>query len=467
MSKLKTYSEFINEGMIDAIKNPIKWKKIKNNAKKFQKAKVAQALNDVDFAKRKEKGKDNLEKKQKEVLDQANKAKNSALADTASTISQRMKDIATTPILKKVVSLGTTKSKMAANKIVLKAADGEEAKRLKIAATELSKKASETTGELKDYEKTAGNTDDADTGGDDNKKAIEKLNVEIKTASDAAKAQAKSDNGDVVGNQKLWVKVDELKLQKANLEGDAEAIKDITSKIADRKAKIADRGGDEGGDDGSDEGKPKKKLSAAEQKKADKKVELGKKIGKAMDAIQKAKDQGKRDEAAKEEANKKLDSVMGTEKEGPAQRAVSAFVGAKKARDEGVKKLQSNIKDLQKQQKALDESVEPLVEGMYTASQLTDMLLDDIRKGTRKGIHTPDAKELKALALKRLKMKRVAKVDIEDTINGWDTSLADARKDKRREDMFSMYPSKGKIPESFEYVAESVSEKFARLRKEI
>ena len=57
MAKLKTYSEFVNEALIDAVKNPIKWKKIKNNAKKYQKAKVAQALNDVDFAKRKEKGK--------------------------------------------------------------------------------------------------------------------------------------------------------------------------------------------------------------------------------------------------------------------------------------------------------------------------------------------------------------------------------------------------------------------------
>ena len=56
MPKLKTYSEFVNEALIDAVKNPIKWKKIKNNAKKYQKAKVAQALNDVDNAKRLEKG---------------------------------------------------------------------------------------------------------------------------------------------------------------------------------------------------------------------------------------------------------------------------------------------------------------------------------------------------------------------------------------------------------------------------
>ena len=37
MAKLKTYSEFVNEAIMDASKNPIKWKKIKNNAKKVSK----------------------------------------------------------------------------------------------------------------------------------------------------------------------------------------------------------------------------------------------------------------------------------------------------------------------------------------------------------------------------------------------------------------------------------------------
>ena len=152
MSKLKTYSEFVNEALIDAIKNPIKWKKIKNNAKKYQKARVAQALNDVDYAKRKEKGSDTLSKKQQEVLTQANKAKNSALADTASNIGQRMADLATTDGLKQVVKLAKTKSSLAANKIVLKAADGEEAKRLKIKQTKLTGKATDAQKALKDYE---------------------------------------------------------------------------------------------------------------------------------------------------------------------------------------------------------------------------------------------------------------------------------------------------------------------------
>ena len=152
MPKLKTYSEFVNEALIDAVKNPIKWKKIKNNAKKYQKARVAQALNDVDYAKRKEKGSDTLSKKQQEVLTQANKAKNSALADTASNIGQRMADLATTDGLKQVVKLAKTKSSLAANKIVLKAADGEEAKRLKIKQTKLTGKATDAQKALADYE---------------------------------------------------------------------------------------------------------------------------------------------------------------------------------------------------------------------------------------------------------------------------------------------------------------------------
>ena len=152
MSKLKTYSEFVNEALIDAVKNPIKWKKIKNNAKKYQKARVAQALNDVDYAKRKEKGADDLSAKQKEVLDQANKAKNAALSDTSSNIGQRMADLATTDGLKQVVKLAKTKSALAANQIVLKAADGEEAKRLKIKQKKLTSDASKAQKALADYE---------------------------------------------------------------------------------------------------------------------------------------------------------------------------------------------------------------------------------------------------------------------------------------------------------------------------
>ena len=164
MAKLKTYDQFLNEKLIDAVKNPIKFTKIKNNAKKFQKAKVAQSLNDVDFAKKKAKGKVSMTAKQKEVLAQANKAKNAALKDQADAITQRMNDLATTDGLKKVAALARTKSNLAANKIVLKAADGEEAKQLKIQQTKLSKKAAEQGKALADYEATSSDGKDDNEG---------------------------------------------------------------------------------------------------------------------------------------------------------------------------------------------------------------------------------------------------------------------------------------------------------------
>jgi len=154
MAKLKTYNEFVNERLIDAIKNPIKWIKIKNNAKKYQKASVAAALNDVDFAKKKEKGRDTMSSKQKEVLTQANKAKNSALDDTTSAIGQRMDDLASTDGLKLVVKLAKTRARVAANKTILKSADGEEAKQLKVKISKLEGQAAGAKTALADYEST-------------------------------------------------------------------------------------------------------------------------------------------------------------------------------------------------------------------------------------------------------------------------------------------------------------------------
>jgi|TARA_R110000796_G_C14302227_1_gene405405 hypothetical protein len=149
MGKLKTYTEFVNEGIVDAVKNPIKWKKIKNNAKKFQKAKVAHALNDVDYAK-KIAGSDT--KKETDVLKKTNAIKNTALKDVISNISTRMDDLATTDGLKQVVKLAKTKSKLAANKIIIKTATGEQAKQLKIRQKKLTADATDAKNALKDYE---------------------------------------------------------------------------------------------------------------------------------------------------------------------------------------------------------------------------------------------------------------------------------------------------------------------------
>ena len=154
MAKLKTYSEFVNEGIMDVLKSPIKYVKIKNNAKKLVKAKVAVALNDVNFEKKKQKS--SIKDPEKNaVLTKANAAKNTALKNDAKLVSDRMDTLASSPILKKVSSLAKAKAALAANKTILKSATGEEAKQLKVKQTELNKKAIELAGGIKDFESTA------------------------------------------------------------------------------------------------------------------------------------------------------------------------------------------------------------------------------------------------------------------------------------------------------------------------
>ena len=155
MRKVKSYDEFVNENIGAALGSPVKYIKIKNNAKKYQQAKVQQALNNVDYEKKKQASKGELDKKTSDTLKAANAAKNQALKDKAGAISQRMKDLATTDGLKKVVTLATTKSNLAAAQTALKVADAEETKQLKIRIKKLSQKASKAQGDLKDYESSA------------------------------------------------------------------------------------------------------------------------------------------------------------------------------------------------------------------------------------------------------------------------------------------------------------------------
>lgn len=155
MKRVKSYNEFVNENIGAALGSPVKYVKIKNNAKKYQKAKVQQALNNLDFEKKKQASKGELDKKAMDTLKAANAAKNQALKDQAAAVSQRMKDLASTDGLKKVVTLATTKANLTAAQTALKAADAEETKQLKIKIKELTQKAAETQQDLKDYESTA------------------------------------------------------------------------------------------------------------------------------------------------------------------------------------------------------------------------------------------------------------------------------------------------------------------------
>ena len=374
MPKLKTYSEFVNEALIDAVKNPIKWKKIKNNAKKYQKARVAQALNNVDYAKRKEKGSDNLSKKQQEVLDQANKAKNSALSDTASNIGQRMADLATTDGLKQVVKLAKTKSSLAANKIVLKAADGEEAKRLKIKQTKLTGKATAAQKALADYE----------SDGDDKEQV--KLPGEEENAAKAEKERLEKEKAKVAKDAVL----DEI--------GKAKTAYDAVKDGDDEKAKL----------------QAEIKFKQAQQKKAklEGKDELFKGLGEDIAEIKKK---------LPEDGNTETETDTDTE------------VDDNTPDDPGAK-LEADIK-------AFNDNIEAERTTMNKATKDLEQAQRDLKTG--RGSEEKVQKLQKAIE------------DSKEDIAGLKRQEAEAKK------------KLAALPESFEYVAESVSEKFARLRKTI
>ena len=204
MKRVKSYNQFItesnkgvDEGIADiksVMRNPIKYKKIKNNAKKYQQTKVQIALNNVDHAKKKEKSAGKLNPEQKEVLDAANAAKNQALKDKASAVSQRMNDLATNAALKKVVSVATTKSNLAAAEIALKAADGEESKQLKIRIKKLAGQAADAQQALKDYESEGGEKKEVELPSEKEKAAkAEKEKLEKEKADRAKETETETE----------------------------------------------------------------------------------------------------------------------------------------------------------------------------------------------------------------------------------------------------------------------------------
>lgn len=151
----------ISEGILDIIKSPIKYTKIQANMKKYQKILVQKSVNDIDYAKKKEASdvdtdsKDPAVKKKMEVLKQANLAKNQALKDQESAVNDRMAELAKGDEgLGKIVSLGKSKSKLNAAKVVMKAASGEEAKQLKLEIDTLEDRIAGDEQSIKDYTKS-------------------------------------------------------------------------------------------------------------------------------------------------------------------------------------------------------------------------------------------------------------------------------------------------------------------------
>ena len=267
MKTLKSYNQFIaeknnvDEGITDIkgiASNPIKWKKIKNNAKKYQQTKVQVALNNVDYEKKKQASKGEMDKKTTDTLKAANAAKNQALKDKASAISQRMKDLASTDPLKKVVTIATTKANLAAAETALKAADGEESKQLKIRIKKLAATAADAKKDLQDYESDSGDKEQVELPGEKEqaakaeKERLEKEKAKVakdavldeignaKTAYDAVK-----DGDDEKAKLQAEIKFKQAQQKKAKLEGKDELFKGLGEDIAEIKKKLPEDGNTE------------------------------------------------------------------------------------------------------------------------------------------------------------------------------------------------------------------------------
>jgi hypothetical protein len=319
----------LNENIGAALGSPIKFTKIKNNAKKYQQALVQIAINNLDYEKKKAAG--SADKNQLDVLKAANAQKNQALKDTASAISDRMDQLASTGGLKKVASIAKNKSRMAAAETALKTADGEEAKALKLKIKGLNQKVAADQQELSDYEKNADKKEGPEGSEEPNQQNTDNVKVddgkekggkeEVDQAKiDAAQKevdQAKDELDIISGNDnaKEEDKIDfqiaysRALMKKAKLEGkDTKPMSDDIGKLMQRKQELAAKGKDgEGQPEGGKkdgEGEPKEPTTRPESGKNSK----DDMIARYQKLLKSAEDKG--DEKKKEEIQAKIDKLQ-------------------------------------------------------------------------------------------------------------------------------------------------------------
>ena len=225
----------LNEGLLDWVKSPIKMMKIKKNLKGYQKALVQQAINDVDYEKKKKASQEDPDPKTLAVLKQANLAKNKALKDQVDAITERMTELTSGDEgLGKVAKLGKTKAKLAAAKIVLKATSGEEAKQLKLEISTIEDRITADTKSLKDYAAKSDTETSAEASSDQlatkaeteakAKKEKEETEAKAKKEKEEAEAAAKPKKKKVEVEDEAETEVEaEPKKKKVEAEAEVEA----------------------------------------------------------------------------------------------------------------------------------------------------------------------------------------------------------------------------------------------------
>jgi len=325
-AKLESYLDSLMEQAINEapaqtqagalFQNPVKFMKIKNNAKKYQQALVQKALNNVDYEKKKQAAGGEVDKDKMEVLKQANAAKNQALSDKASAISDRMTQLATSPGLQAVKSLAVSKAKVAAAETALKAADAEESKQLKVQIAKLNAQAAKAEKTIKDYEKQE--EPKAETPAEAPQQAMPNVKAETKPE---AKPEAKP-------------------------ETDTQPTAEPATTKKTRRQEVEDQ-------IAQDNAAPAKitKESPAEKKERERKETITNKINDAEAAIQKAEGDKTVAQQEKDDLVKQLNAAKGTDKENALAVDVANADRAVKDIDKGISNLKQNIKDLRSQLK--------------------------------------------------------------------------------------------------------------------
>lgn len=162
LSSLSDLSEDLGSTIKAAVGSPIKFIKVKNNLKKWVKAKLDITSVDMDAIRKREAAKDDPKGINKEKLETAIKAKKDAIKGKMEDINDRLNDLAVNDSLKAVVRLGKHKASLEANTKLLKIAQGEENDALKLKLEdqiESDKEAiTNAENELKTYAKKAEDT---------------------------------------------------------------------------------------------------------------------------------------------------------------------------------------------------------------------------------------------------------------------------------------------------------------------
>ncbi len=197
MKKVMLLEEFLNEGLFDVltsskafIKNPIAATKITNNGKKLAQAEIDMAASELDFEKRKlassEAAKAKIENLRKkgdteaiakikdsqrdnvDVIKAARDVKNNALSDRVSGINDRIEDLSKgNTALQDLASVVKTAARMKKNEVLIKGADDEERKQLKLKLKKDLEKINNLKKGFSDYES------EKDTDNDSKKSSVE------------------------------------------------------------------------------------------------------------------------------------------------------------------------------------------------------------------------------------------------------------------------------------------------------